>query len=63
MLLLAISGGKRCLANRQMLIESRKHRGFARVLAHDRYQVHQVTLAENLDDTCVRWGSDNVFRE
>ena len=52
-----------CLANRQMLIEGRKHRSFARMLAHNRYQIHQVTFPKNLDDTCVGCGGDDVFGE
>jgi hypothetical protein len=33
-----------CLANRQMLIEGRKHGSFGRMPAHNGNQIHQVTF-------------------
>jgi hypothetical protein len=52
-----------CLANRQMLIEGRQHPSFPRMLAHDRYQIHQVTLPENLHDPSVGFSGHNVVGE
>ena len=54
---------QRRLALGQVLIEGGEHGSFARMLAHDGYQVHQIPLPENLHDPRVSWRGYVMFGE